>query len=359
MLEHQRVCTINSLSRLIIGLLALPLIACEGDQYLHIENNQLVPPVPTEIRQIAALGTLPLELQITVNDGTPRQIPVTGNPIPFDTVVRVPENQDNDIKLAWFAITGNEKVLLADYSTTVAAGTTDLDVVSYNSTGERFDRDGDGRSNLSEAKENRNLLSEYDLKVPFRTSFGGVFDSIRGGAIDTDTSGDPLEDDRVTTFSLRHDGVELIVYICGQDRTLWGDNTALDGRYWHDDTVSIFLDGGDSDSNSYDQLDDFQIGFIRSTGEMRVSKGGNNPFCPNGDCISHSFYGEDSSTCEYELDVRLPLADLNIALNTPVGFDIEITDDDNGGLREGSILWIGYDDASNLFPSTFGTIILE
>ena len=55
----------------------------------------------------------------------------------------------------------------------------------------------------------------------------------------------------------------------------------------------------------------------------------------------------------------MPLAELNMTPGTAIGFDIEITDDDNGGLRDGSSAWIGFDDRSDLDPSTFGTITLN
>ena len=67
----------------------------------------------------------------------------------------------------------------------------------------------------------------------------------------------------------------------------------------------------------------------------------------------------NSSSCEYELEVTLPLAELNMTPGTAIGFDIEITDDDNGGLRDSSSGWIGFDDRSDLDPSTFGTITLN
>lgn len=349
-------------ARIFAYSLLLPVLAgclSDSDSTLRVSENSLSAPIPAEIRQVAALSNLPLEVQVSINGNLVRQVPATGTEDNIPVVVDLPADQNNTIDLAWFATVNSRKLLLADFSTVVTPGTSELNVSSYNSVGERFDTDSDGRSNLSEAQDNRNLLSEFDVTVPFQTTFGGVFSDILGDGIDPDTSGDEVEVDNPSSFALRHDGTNMEVYICGRDQTLQGDNEVGDGQYWHDDTVFIFLDGNDSDSANYDNVDDFQIAFVRATGRMVVSKGAGNQFCPNGACITPPTFFNNSSDCAYELSVSLPMAELNITPGTSVGFDIEITDDDNGGLREGSSAWIGFDDRSDLNPSTFGTITLS
>ena len=99
---------------------------------------------------------------------------------------------------------------------------------------------------------------------------------------------------------------------------------------------------------------------MRATEEMIVSKGGSNQFCPEGSCVTHNFNDPSTNTqCVYELEVSMPFEDLNITVGEPVGFDLEITDDDDGELREGSSGFIGFIDESDTDPSTFGTIILR
>lgn len=352
----------NTCSPMVLVLLPLLILTgCDGDSSLRTDGEMLSAPIPSEIRQIAALGNMPLEIQVSVNGEVAREVPASGTEDSVGIVVNLPAEQNNEVELAWFAIINSEKLLLADFSTVITPGTTELNVANYNSIGTRFDTDGDGRSNLSEAQDNRNLQSQFDVVVPRQTGFGGVFSDIIADGIDQDISGDTVEDDRPSTFSLRHDGTNMVVYVCGRDQTLQGDNISSDGdgQYWHDDTVFIFLDGADSDSSSYDGVDDFQIGFVRQTEEMIVAKGGGNQFCTAGACIPPPAFFNNSSSCEYELEVTLPLAELNMTPGTAIGFDIEITDDDNGGLRDSSSAWIGFDDRSDLNPSTFGTITLN
>jgi len=358
----ERVATVNYMNIALrpISLLAATLLVvsgCDSDATLEIADNQLTAPMPAELRQIAALGDLPLEIQVSVNDQLARAVPANGTDS-VSVVVNMPANQNNDVELAWFAVIGSEKILLADFATVITAGTREINVGSYNSAGARFDADNDGLTNLTEARENRNLLSAFDAEVPRLTEFGGVFNDITDKGTDVDTSGDPFEQEPASSFSLRHDGDNLVVYVCGQDDILQGDNITSNGQYWHDDTVFLFLDGADSNSSSYDGIDDFQLAFVRQTGEMIVAKGGGNQFCPEGACITHSFFN-NSTQCQYEMTATLPLADLNMTIGNAIGFDIEITDDDNGGLRESARGWIGFDDRSDLDPATFGTITLN
>ena len=233
----------------------------------------------------------------------------------------------------------------------------------------RFDPDMDLRFSLQEVLENRNPLSRFDLEVPFQANFVAASEELIPGTADSDSSFGPDDStsraetntDQNTTFSLRHDGTNLIVYVCGQDEDLQGDDTLTNGRYWHDDTVFLYIDGADSNNiMAYDNLDDFQFGFVRSTQELIVSKGGNNPFCPDGSCVFHEFVDPANNTqCVYELNVSIPFEELNITLGEAAGFDLEITDDDDGGLREGSSGFVGFMDDSSTSPATFGTIILR
>jgi len=357
---------INGFARSLLLVIASSLVlsACgSSDNTIYLDEDMLTVPVPKNIRRIAALDNNRLEIQVSVNGNQARTLPVTQTDDVITTTVNTPADQSNEITIAWFAIVDSQRVILADFTDNVAAGTTVMNVTSYNDNGERFDADGDGRSNLSEALDNRKLLSQFDMKVPRTNALeSSPIEYITDDGIDSEFSGDAVEVDDDSSFRLRHNGTELTVYLCGNDQTLFGDNSADDGdgRYWHDDTVFIYLDGSDNTVNpdaGYDQVDDFQFAFVRSTGEKFRSKGPDG-VCPNADCVVHRFY-QSSSECEYELDVVLPLNEFNMALDAPIGFDIEIVDDDNGDLREGSSAWIGFNDRSDQHPATFGTIRLD
>lgn len=310
--------------------------------------------VPESIRSVRAVRDSDLQLRISVNGETVRTIPVT-NQDNVQVSLSVPAGRSNEIGLAWYVVIGNSSVLLANFSDTLPETSNALSVATYNSSGDGFDFDGDNRSNLAEVRDNRNPLDLIDLEVPFSTAdFMPANVVITNDGIDNNTSGDPIEPDQESTFSVWHNGTDLNFYLCGQDRTL----SESSEQYWHDDTVFIFLDGQDSDNTTYDGLDDYQIAFVRSTEELIVSKGAMNPGCPDGQCITYNFFNNTAS-CEYELTASFPLASMNMVVGERFGLDVEFTDDDNGGLREDAATWIGFNDSSDIDPSTFGTARLQ
>lgn len=340
----------------------LGLSACHSEPDIQIDDDVLTTTLPERIREVARLGTVPLRLRVTVNDTTVRERGISNDITEnIQVVANVPADQTNNIKIEWLALPDGVPVVLADFETTTGPNQENLLVDGYIDEGDRFDFDGDGIFNLQEARENRNIAGTYELEVPFQTSFLGATEELVQGSADSDTSGSVFTPDEPTKFSLRHDGTNMYLYVCGQDEVVTEDGvTGNPNAYWHDDAVFLYLDGADSDNTNYDGVDDFQIAFLRSSDRKIVSKGGNNPFCPNGDCVTFDFQDPSSSTqCVYELSVTLPLAELNITLGTDVGFDLEITDDDDGDLREGSSGYVGFDDNSDLDPSTFGKIILR
>ncbi len=337
--------------RTCLSLLVLLFAGCDSDSTtINAGENNLVVPIPSDIRHVQAVSSRDLQLEVSVNGAVVRNVPVDS----VDSVnvdIRIPADQANDIQLSWFAIVEGNRILLADFETTVAAEQSAISVTSYNSTGDRFDFDQDGRTNLVEARENRNMLSAIDLEVPFSTAdFQPANVTILNDSVDGNVSGDPVEVDAQTRFSVWHDGVDLEVYVCGQDRTL----SESSAEYWHDDTLFMFFDGRNNDTGTYDGVDDYQIAFVRSTEEMIVSKGAQNAGCPNGECITFNFFN-NSSSCQYELRATFPISSMNMTVGETFGFDVEFTDDDNGGLRDDNGVWIGYNDRSDVDPRTFGT----
>lgn len=334
--------------------------SCGGDTNVSIQGNNLQVPVPDLIRTVQAVSNTDLELRISIDGNVVRQVPAsTANTV--ETSIPIPVNETVELGLAWYSnITDNQSVLLADQTETIPGGENDLQLNfdNYiNSGAPRFDDDGDQRTNLSEVRDNRNPLSAVDHPVQFSTAnFLPANLIVNNDGVDNNTSGDSIEPDQKTAFSVWHNGSELNLYICGQDQTL----SESSEQYWHDDTVFVFFDGNNSDNNAYDGVDDYQIAFVRSTQQMIISQGSSNPGCGDESCITFRFYNS-SSSCQYEMSATFGLQGMNIstAPGSTFGFDIEITDDDNGGLREDAAQWIGYDDRSDLDPSTFGTLELQ
>lgn len=330
------------------------LSACDSTSTIATTSDGMVVSLPTELRDVRAVRTNDLQLQVSVNGNLIRTVPVADqDEVSLD--IQIPDGQANEITLSWFAVIDNQTILLADITRTVSDSESEIAVSNYNSTGDRFDEDEDGRTNLSEVRDKRNPLSEIDLEVPLsNATFLPANTTITNDGIDGNTSGDPKGNDLDSRFSLWHDGSNLNLYVCGQDQVL----SESSDQYWHDDTVFVFIDGADSDSATYDGVDDYQIAFVRSTEELIVSKGSGNAGCGDGSCITFSFFN-NSSSCQYELSASFSMASMNMTPGENFGFDIEFTDDDNGGLREDSSAWIGFNDSSDVDPRTFGTAQLR
>ncbi|QHT59779.1 hypothetical protein GXP70_07310 [Paenibacillus lycopersici] len=145
--------------------------------------------------------------------------------------------------------------------------------------------------------------------------------------------------------------------------TLWDDNNlyvgvkVLDGSLqrnaahdvWQDDSVEVYVDGGNSKAATYDK-NDHQLTFGYSDSELGVGAG-----------IAQKIAQSDIDG-GYEMEFQIPWSSIGItkpAAGTAIGFDIGNNDNDNGGPgRDSVLMWNGtgdnYKDASK-----FGTLYLS
>jgi len=167
---------LHSIRLVIFGFALLCLSACDSNtqQEIRIQGDTITTPLPENIREIARLGNVDLAVRITINNTFTRQQRVL-NDVSGDVefLANVPADQSNNIKVEWLAFPNNTEVLMAEYITDTQPNQETLRVSLYNETGERFDFDGDGLTNLQEIRENRNALGVYDLEVPRQTTFLG------------------------------------------------------------------------------------------------------------------------------------------------------------------------------------------
>ncbi len=353
-----------------LGMTVLLLGGCGGGDTVTVSNGNITVPVPSDIRQIAAIETSALELEIAVNEQAPVSVPNQGADV-WSAQVDIPENQSNEVLLAWYTNVDGSRLLLADFAATVSSQQEELSVSNYSTQGARFDNDGDDRSNLLELRENRNPLDRIDLTIPFSEATF-LSPSIGVSPInDAETSGDDIGD--VTggsQFSVWHDGQFLKFLVCVRDEAVFSDGGNPDSpffEYWHDDGVEIYIDAGnDATPNSpFDTQNDFQFVYTPDptqsgsyTNAVNLSNdSGNRPICPDGTCSTHTFRA--TANCAYELAAQLDMSALGLTSGSEFGLDIELTDDDNGGLREAKYAWIGVENDSFLRPYSFAKVQLE
>lgn len=359
--------------RFFCATLVAVIAGCGGESSIDLrEEGTVGVELPGQLRRIAALDSTSLTLEVTVNDGNPVRVSNQSSEI-WEARVSVPVDQSNDIKIEWSTTAEGQKVLLADFDTQVGITQETLTVNdnSYSSTGSRFNIDEDPYPNIQEVDENRNPLDRIDLVIP-RSSATFLSPSIGFQEIeDSEVSNEIVGDETANSlFAVWHDDTQLKFLMCIQDSAIVSDGSSADApndEYWHDDGVEIYIDAGnDATAGSpFDTVNDFQFVYSpdpgqtgQYTNDIRLSNNsGARPICPDGSCSSHNF--NSRAGCGYELAVQLDLAALGLSSGSEFGLDVEIIDDDTGGLRERKYAWIGSTNDSFIFPFSFGKVTLE
>jgi hypothetical protein len=116
-----------------------------------------------------------------------------------------------------------------------------------------------------------------------------------------------------------------------------------------DDMVEVYIDGDNSGGSSYDGTNDFQYGFRYD--DASVYTGSNSVNDTTG--VNHA---STSTSGGWRLEVEIPWSTIGVSVSsgTVIGFDVHVVDDDDGGDRDGKLMWHDTDDDAYTDPSTFG-----
>lgn len=144
-----------------------------------------------------------------------------------------------------------------------------------------------------------------------------------------------------------NDGLFLLVTV--QDETLVNDSD----RPYEDDAVELFLDGDNTRSSSYDQINDAHYQFRWQDGTVHK---GTNSIDIHPDITFVLVAVGDG----YVMELFVPWSAVNVQPRPGdlVGLDIQIIDDDDGAARDGKIAWKAVADDSWLHPRDFGQVAL-
>ncbi len=154
-------------------------------------------------------------------------------------------------------------------------------------------------------------------------------------------------------WAAMHDAVYLYLLIVSDDAGVHYQDTGEVRKPWKDDSIEIYIDGNNSQLDSYDGVDDFHM-----TINLQSSTGVANSSFGDAATILQS---DASATLPSDLnfaiglqqgpiarglrgrkdiyEVRIKLSELNITLEQPFGIEIQINDDDNGGTRDTKWGW--------------------
>jgi len=163
---------------------------------------------------------------------------------------------------------------------------------------------------------------------------------------------------RAADIMLAHDGTFLYVNV-------WVQNDHVDKVYMDstdpadDDSLEVFIDADNSRTFEFDGVNDFHVQLVYQDTTYTPVAGDNSA---SGLQLNYRTRRLETapqySASVYELSINL--ASAGIKVGRPFGFDIQLNEDDNGGLADARFAWFepsGSNVASS-DPTVFGTIVL-
>lgn len=166
-------------------------------------------------------------------------------------------------------------------------------------------------------------------------------------------SGDPSYNDLSGSWYAVYDAEALYVLVSVTDDLLVND---WNSEPWEDDSVEVYVDGNRSAGNSYDGYDDSQ--YIFRLDDPTVYVGARSRTNTSG--IQHAFgpaWGNG-----YSVEIKLPWSTLGVTSlyeDKPIGIDVHVNDDDDGGVREHKRACFARVDDAWQRPALFGYATLS
>jgi hypothetical protein len=187
-------------------------------------------------------------------------------------------------------------------------------------------------------------------------------DGIRGGAIgDKGTPPSDKQDLGIRVFA-GYDADNFYIGVKVQDDNFFGDSAeeeSQNGNTWHDDAVEIFIDGDNSNLDTRDTSGN-NPDVVGTGGQFVITV--NNAYREQE--AGNPGYGEDEAWYAlvttgdggYDAEFRISMDTIgNPNPGEVIGFTVGVNDDNDGGVRERQILWVGIPHTE----ATYGNLLLE
>ncbi len=168
-----------------------------------------------------------------------------------------------------------------------------------------------------------------------------------------------LDGSRTGEWWALHDNENLYLrYLARNEGSSTGNNQVFgdstDPR--DDDSIDIFIDGDNSKGASYDGINDYHITVPRIGVGVQMLYG---PNSAEGLIYSYQVAPPDNDHDHY-YEITINLASAGIVPGRPFGFEIQLNDDDNGGVVDARFGWFEPSGSTiaDSSPSVFGTALL-
>lgn len=139
------------------------------------------------------------------------------------------------------------------------------------------------------------------------------------------------------------------MFVDVKDANLFADSKNI----WDDDSIEIYIDALCNRSAKFEK-DDAQLS-INTKNEMRYNIGGTVAYEPGSDSgVKHAAVITDDG---WTLEAAIPMSIFGTAIvqGKSIGFSIGYNDDNDGGSRDGHIIWEGYANSSTS-TERYGTL---
>jgi len=376
------------------GLLVLLVNACtDNGSTVHVDptSEATIKLQPPSFLQTRAIDPDILDVEVLINN---IEVPTRQEGTAWVGSTTAPKNSSIELNVSWTATLPDGTVLLlatafSEQTNITSAVRFSVVEESYISTGEGFDADGDGISNLDELKQDLDPLNQEvdpndvpaDVQI-FSTDRTTLIDGRKGRddefwdfAMHEDVNGEKLyvnnmiREDRVVQLDNPnpdfqwagiHDGTHLTLFVWGKRAngsavSITGDSQVR--RFHDDDSLEIFIDGNYSQlATGYDKVDDLLINIPLARGVppnlMENNSNADDKRIFRGGSVQKEviFDVQDPALVEFGTcfctnagrvtwEVRIDMKAANIRVGKTFGLEIQINRDDDGGERDSKWAW--------------------
>ncbi len=200
--------------------------------------------------------------------------------------------------------------------------------------------------------ETENIYDAFIRCNPLNPSINGnvgiVWDQAVSYQVDEYIGGVVPASDLSAEFGAIYNDDYLTLYVDVVDDVAQRDSGS---KPYDDDAIEIFLDPDDSRGTTYD-ANDLQIVIGRGDITYYAYRGGFSA------TVTGLVFAQQENIGGYSLELRIPWNSLGIQSatgNQKIGIEIQVNDDDDGGIRDHKIAWKDATDNAWNNPSLFGT----